>query len=122
MEIVMVQRGMGHFIGRLLAMPLVVTGFMLAGALVFQALLYIRYGQSLFDNMDLPGADFAMFQQSPAVIRWPAQLVARACHLWLVQPQSAVVVLVVGTVLGWTWVMGRYRTATADRAVQRGGD
>lgn len=90
-----------------LCVPAWVAGFMLAGALVFQILLYLRYGQSIFDNMDLPGADFAPFQHSPAMLRWPAQLIARACHLWLVQPPDAVTVLVGGTLATWAWMIFR---------------
>lgn len=94
-----------RFIGKMLAMPALVAGYLLAGTILFQALLYWRYGQSLFDNMDLPGADFVAFANSPAVVRWPSQLIARALHLWEVQGRSGMVVMVIGCFVGWTWLI-----------------
>ncbi len=95
-----------HVLKMILA-PVAVAAFMLTGAITFQILLYWRYGQSLFDNMDLPGADFVWFAHSPAIVRWPAQLIARALHLWAVQPFDAVVVLALGTVVAWIWMFVR---------------
>lgn len=87
-----------------LGMPVAVGVFMMVGAIIFQALLYTIYDQPIFDNTRLPGADdVAWLMAYPAMIRWPAQLLARAWHMWSVVATKTMVVLVTGTLAGWAW-------------------
>jgi hypothetical protein len=93
--------------------PVAVAGMQLLGTIAFQIILYIWYGQSIFDNMDLPGADFVMFNDSSKIVRWPSQLIARAVHMWAVLGDEGVAVLLcvlaVGTLGGWAWLIANYR-------------
>lgn len=89
-----------------IGMPCLVAGLMLLGAIVFQALLYLYYGQPLFDNTALPGADgVEALAGYPSIVRWPAELVARAWHMWSVEAPKAVTVLVLGSGVGWVWAV-----------------
>lgn len=95
-----------RYAGMAVCMPVVVGMFMMLGAIIFQALLYTLYDQPVFDNTQLPGADdVAWLMAYPAIIRWPAQLLARAWHMWHVVPTKSIVVMIAGTGAGWMWLL-----------------